>query len=284
MDARWISRGLAVGLLVLAVPTGAAGPVGAMAPDRPPVGPPSRQSAPQVGYQSLPVLGRVGAAPIQTVARSRRPDLIAADLDKAHARLAAADDELSLAAAELAARDEAVTVAGRAVKDARALRAEAQEAVTAAELAMTGASGRLAKLMAASEAAAAARAQAAARVEGERVGSKAHRVALAAWQMAAIADRAAHARQVVAEDVGAEAFEQLGALAATLSETEIALAAARSERTGAEQSAQESSARLAALEAQHRVLATEVDALTAEAAVVAGSQAPEPPRPTKGGL
>ena len=237
MDARWISRGLAVGLLVLAVPTGAAGPVGAMAPDRPPVGPPSMQSAPQVGHQSLPALGRVGTARIQTVARTRRPDRIAADLDKAHARLAAADDEFSLAAAELAARDDAATVAGRVVKDARAVRDEAQETATAAEQAMTGASDRLAELMAASDGAAAARAHAAARVEGERVGSKAHRAALTAWQMAAIADRAAHARQVVAEAQGAVAFEQLGAVAVALAEAEISLTAARSGRAKAEQSA-----------------------------------------------
>ena len=275
MDARCIARALAVGLLVLAVPTGAAGPVGAMAPDGPPVRQPSTHSSPEVGRQSLPALDRVATARIQTVARTRRPDRIAADLDKAHARLAAVDDELALATAELAARDEAATAAGRAVKDARAVRDEAQEAATAAEVAMTVASDRLAELMAASDGAAAARANAAARVEGERAGSKAHRAALTAWQMAAIADRAAHARQVVAEAQGAVTFEQLGAVAVTMAEAEIALAAARSGRAEAEQAAQEQSTRMADLEAQHRALAAEVDALTAEAAEAAGAQAPE---------
>ena len=282
MDARCIARALAVGLLVLAVPTGTAGTVGAIAPDGPPVRQPSAHSS-EVGCQILPAPGRVGNARIQTVARTRRPDRIEADLDKTQARLTAVDDELALATAELAARDEAATVAGRAVKDARAVRDEAQEAATAAELAMTGASDRLAELMAASDGAAAARANAAARVEGERAGSKAHRTALTAWQMAAIADRAAHARQVVAEAQGAVTFEQLGAMAVTLAEAEIALTAARSERREAEQSAQEHSARMTDLQAQRRALAAEVDALTAEAAEAAGAQVAEA-RTSGGGL
>jgi hypothetical protein len=277
--ATGLARALVVGMLVLAVPTGGAGPVGAMAPDGPSVRQSSAHSSPEVGRQSLPATGEVQTARIELVARTRRPDWIAADLGEAQGRLAGVDDELALAHAELEARDESADAAGRAVKDARAVRDQAQEAMTGAELIMTGASGRLADLMAASEAAATARADAAARVEGERAGSKAHRAAFTAWQMAAIADRAAHARQVVAEGVGAVAFEKLGALAVTLAEAEIALTTARSERTEAEQSAQESSARLAALEVQRQVLEAEVDALTAEAAEAAGSQAPEP-RPT----
>lgn len=281
--ATGLARALALGVLVLVVPTGGAGPVGAMAPDGPPVRQQSARSSPEVERQILGAHDRVQAARIQLGTRTRRPDRIAADLDEAQVRLAAADDELSLAHSEVEAQDEAADVAGRAVRDARAARDEAQEAVTAAEQAMTGASERLAGLMSASEAADSARARAAARVEGERVGTKPHRVAFTAWQMAAIADRAAHARQAVAEEVGARAFERLGGLAVSLAEAEVALTAARSGRAEAEQSAQESTARLADLEAQRRILAAEVNALTAEAAAAADSPAPGA-RPSGGGL
>jgi chromosome segregation ATPase len=101
--------------------------------------------------------------------------------------------------------------------------------------------------------------------------------------MAAIADRAAHARQVVAEEVGAVAFEHLGALAATLAEAELTLSAARSGRARAEQSAQEATASLADLQAQRLRLAAQVDALTAEAAAAADSPVPGA-RPSGGGL
>jgi chromosome segregation ATPase len=105
------------------------------------------------------------------------------------------------------------------------------------------------------------------------VGSKAHRVAFVAWQMAAVSDRAAHARQGVAEEVGAGLFAELRTAEATLAEAEVALDEAQSVHDESQRVARESPQRIADLTAARAAAEQEVDALGLEVARLAEASA-----------
>jgi hypothetical protein len=126
---------------------------------------------------------------------------------------------------------------------------EALTGAVGAREAFMSARVRLGDLIAAAEAAVAERDRAVARVEAAKTGSKAHDSAFRAWQMAAVAERAAHARRIIAEDLGFESFTALQVAEAALAQAEIALGDARVVHRRAERKAVEVSARVAQLEA-----------------------------------
>ena len=84
--------------------------------------------------------------------------------------------------------------------------------------------------------------------------------------MAAVADRAAHARQAIAEDVGAGLFSALQAAEATLADAEIALGEAVTVRKRAEGAAVEASTLVSTLKAKKDSMTAAVDALARELA------------------
>ncbi len=108
---------------------------------------------------------------------------------------------------------------------------------------------RLGDLIAAEDAAVSGLARAVAQVERTRAGSKARRSAFTQWQMAAVAERAAHARRTVGEDIGAHLFRVLRSAEAALADAELARGKAQAAHLKAVNAADAASARLLELEA-----------------------------------
>jgi hypothetical protein len=133
---------------------------------------------------------------------------------------------------------------------------EALAGAVAAQEALMSARVRLGDLIAAEDAAVAERDRAVARVEAAKTGSKAHESAFTVWRMAAVAERAAHARRTIAEDLGFELFAALQGAEAALAQAEIALGDARVVHRKAERKAVEVSARVAQLEAMTAPVST----------------------------
>ena len=189
-----------------------------------------------------------------------------AALEAARADLAGVRAALKEARADADTTESALTSASHAFEEAEAARQQALDTANLAQEAMTRASVRLGDLMAASTESAATVARAAHRVQGAQPGSPTHRAAFTAWQMAAVADRAAHARQAIAEDVGAGLFSALQAAEATLADAEIALGEAMTVRTQSEGAAVEASTLVTTLKAEKDSRAAAVEALARELA------------------
>ena len=156
--------------------------------------------------------------------------------------LAAARDEEGLARAALAdltvELDRATSVHSAALDEAEAAQDE-----------MMRARVRLGDLIAAEDAAVSGLARAVAQVERTRAGSKAHRSAFTEWQMAAVAERAAHARRTVGGVIGAHLFRVLRSAEAALADAELARGRAQAAHLKAVNVADAATARLLELEA-----------------------------------
>ena len=169
------------------------------------------------------------------------PDVTASATSGSKADLKRARAEAESAAAALA---EARVALDRAVS----VQAEALGAEVAAQEAMLAARVRLGELIAAEDAALVARKRAAARVESASAGSKPRRSAFIEWQMAAVAERAAHARRTIAEEGSARLFVALPAVEDPLVEAEIALREAHAAYRKAQRSAAAASNRVMEIE------------------------------------
>jgi hypothetical protein len=158
--------------------------------------------------------------------------------------------DLDLAREEEAAARASLADLGTALEEARYVRDTALTWAEEAQDELMRARIRLGDLIAAEEDAVAALRGAVGRVEGTRRGSKAYRSAFTGWQMAAVAERAAHLRRTVAEQVGTERFAQLQEAEAELAGAEIVLGRAESAHRKATRAAESASARVTQLEAE----------------------------------
>lgn len=157
---------------------------------------------------------------------------------------------LENARAEASAATAALADAQAALEQAETSQAKALAKAATAQQEFMSARVRLGDHIAAADAALAELDLAVARVTTARAGSKARRSAFTAWQLAAVSQRAAHARRTVAEDVGLQAFRTLQAAESALANAEIALADVRTAHRRAARQATEASAGLAELEAE----------------------------------
>ncbi len=299
MDAARLAVGLLMGLAALLVPadvptlmpqasgtTRIAAPrasIGGQHPDRSP-GVGSAQGAPAapsvsdggprgVQLQIHRTHAELAAAQgvIATLALGR--DRAVAELEAAQADLARIKGDLKAARADATSAESARTTADDAVTGAESTRERALTPATAAQEAMTSARVRLGDLMATATAATGVAARAADHVQRTPPGSTAHRSAFVTWQMAAVADRAAHARLAVAKEEGADLFAQVDAAEAALADAEIALTDARSTRKKAERSAREIAASITELTMRVATAKALVDLRTVEAAEAAAALA-----------
>jgi chromosome segregation ATPase len=156
--------------------------------------------------------------------------------------------DVKRARAEATSAEAALTEARGVLDQAVATQAEALTAEVAAQDALLAARVRLGDLIAAEDAALVTLTRAATRVEAIPARSQAHRSAFIEWQMAAVAERAAHVRRTVAEEAGAKLFADLQAVEEPLAQAEIALGEAQSAHRRAERAAADASSRVAELE------------------------------------
>lgn len=186
---------------------------------------------------------QIQATETQVNVLTRRRDQMAADLEVARsldAELTAlvkqAKSEARSTAKELARAEAGLAEAGAARKSAKAQ-------FEAAEAALATAQERLEEVSARADAA-----QDAVRAAEHRVGksgAKSRRSAFTDWQMAAVADLAAHARQMIADDRAADEFVGLQAAEAVLTEAEFAQDEAESAQARATRAASKAASRLA---------------------------------------
>lgn len=223
-----LAGGLALGLLVLATSPGGAEPHGG------------------AGQPTTVVLSQ----PVIRAADNASSDAEYASDGQTTARAAALGADLEVAREEDSAARAALAEAGTVLDEARDARDTALSWAEAVQDELMRARMRLGDLIVAEEAASADLRGAVRRVEGERRGSRDHRSAFARWQLAAVAERAAHLRRTAAERVGAERFEQLEAAEAELTDTELALGKATSANLKAARAADSASARVTQLEAE----------------------------------
>ena len=223
-----LAGSLAIGLLVLATSPGGAEPHGG------------------AGHPTNVVLSQPGIR----AADHASPDAEHASGGQTTARTAALGAELEVAREEEIAARTALAEAGTVLDEARDARDTALSWAEAAQDELMRARIRLGDLIVAEEAASADLRGAVRRVEGERRGSKAHRSAFTRWQMAAVAERAAHLRRAAAARVGSERFEQLQVAEAELTDAELALGRATSANLKAARAAESASARVTQLEAE----------------------------------
>ncbi len=223
-----LAGGLAIGLLVLATSPGGAEPQGGT-------------GQPTTVVLSQPVIRAVDHA---------SPEAEHASDGQTMARAAALGADLEVAREEESAARAALAEAGTVLDEARDARDTALSWAEAAQDELMRARIRLGDLIVAEEAASADLRGAVRRVEGERQGSRAHRSAFTGWQMAAVAERAAHLRRTVAARVGSERFEQLQVAEAELTDAELALGRATSANLKAARAAESASARVTQLEAE----------------------------------
>lgn len=223
-----LAGSLAIGLMVLATSPGGAEPQGGA-------------GQPTTIVVSQPVIRAVDHA---------SPEAEHASDEQTMARAAALGADLEVAREEESVARAALADAGTVLDEARDARDTALSWAEAAQDELMRARIRLGDLIVAEEAASADLRGAVRRVEGERRGSRDHRSAFTAWQLAAVAERAAHLRRTVAERVGAERFEQLQAAEAELTDAELALGRATSANLKAARAAESASARVTQLEAE----------------------------------
>jgi hypothetical protein len=244
-----------MGLLILATSPGGAEPTGG------------------AGQPTTVVLSQ----PVIRAADHASSDVEHASDGQTTARTAALGADLEVARVEESAARTALAEAGTVLDDARDARDTALSWADAAQDELMRARIRLGDLIVAEEAASADLQGAVRRVEGERRGSRDHRSAFTAWQLAAVAERAAHLRRTVAERVGAERFEQLQAAEAELTDAELALGRATSTNLKAARAAESASARVTQLEAE-ALAATDPAATPTERPEDASPDLPTVPR------
>ncbi len=196
---------------------------------------------------------------------TQRQARVTEELDAARTRGKTLAADLKAAKKVAATAATSLTSARRTLTETTRGRASAQEEFEDAERALAAAQDRLERVSVAADRAEATLRRASARLQDARSGSKAHRTAFTAWTMAAIDDRAAHARQVLADDRAADEFVGLQAAEAVLAEAEYAHQEARSARARAARAAEGADERVAALKAERAAVKAEAAALEPEA-------------------
>ena len=154
-------------------------------------------------------------------------DEASAQLDNSRAALSRTRSELRAARAAL---EEAIAenrAARKARKAAFAQRRSARRASSAAEQAWAGSRERLDELTRAADRASARERRRAARVERAEPGSRTWQAAVTKWQLAAVADRAAHARMALFEEQAVDDFVAQQSTEAALTRAEFAASGAR---------------------------------------------------------
>jgi endonuclease YncB( thermonuclease family) len=219
------------------------------------------------------VQAQIDAAPARVSTLTARRDTLTTDLGtakeraaRARAELVAARKEARAAAATLASARPAHDASGAAQKSARAQYEAAQEAMTRTQ-------SRLDELTAASDKAAAEVERTAAAAKGAGADSGSTTSGFTAWQMAAVADRAAHARLVLVEDLAADAFVGLQEAEAALTTADFSESEAAKALAGAEAASGAASARVAALSAEREAADSAVSSGTKDLATVSAALA-----------
>jgi endonuclease YncB( thermonuclease family) len=238
-------------------------------------------SAPMAGSDRIAALQRdirrvqaqIAATSAQVSTLTARRDLLAADLKaagergaRATADLAAARKEVRDAAPALASARPAHDAAGATQKSARAQ-------YDAAQGAMTRTQARLDELTAAADKAAAEAERAAAAADKAGEGSAAGTKDFIAWQMAAVADRAAHARMMLVEDRAADSFVSLQEAEAALTKADFAESEAAKVLAAAETARATAAARVAALTEERAAADAAVASLNKDATTVTAALA-----------
>jgi endonuclease YncB( thermonuclease family) len=219
------------------------------------------------------VQAQIDAATARVSTLTARRDTLTTDLGtakeraaRARAELVAARKEARAAAATLASARPAHDASGAAQKSARAQYEAAQEAMTRTQ-------SRLDELTAASDKAAAEVERTAAAARGAGADSGSTTSGFTAWQMAAVADRAAHARLVLVEDLAADAFVGLQEAEAALTTADFSESEAAKALAGAEAASGAASARVAALSAEREAADSAVSNGTKDLATVSAALA-----------
>ena len=172
---------------------------------------------------------------------------------------------MKAARAAAAAAVESHDAARTALAELTQARTAAQEEFDAAQRALSEAQDSLESVSAAADRADDALTREMDRLQGAKAGSKAHRAAIRTWTMAAINERAAHARQVLADDRAADEFVGLQAAEAVLAEVDYSHQEATAASTRAERAAEKATARVADLKAERAAAKAELSALEPEA-------------------
>jgi len=215
------------------------------------------------------------AARVSTL--TARRDLLAAELKTAGDRAAQAKADLAAARKEVTATGPALASA-RPVHDAAgATQKSARAKYDAAQSAMTRTQARLDELTAAADKAAGEVKRAAAAAQKAGSGSASWQQSFTTWQMAAVADRAAHARMLLVEDRAADSYVSLQEAEAALTKADFSEAEAAKALAQAQAARASASARVATLTqerdaARAAVVGLTKDSATASAALARASE------------
>lgn len=201
----------------------------------------------------------------QVTTLTQRRARVLQELEAARTLEKALGADVKAARAAAAAAIESRDAARTALAELTRARTAAQEEYEAAQRALSEAQERLESVSAAADRADDALTRATNRLEDAKSGSKAHGAAVSTWTMAAIDERAAHARQVLADDRAADQFVGLQAAEAVLAEVDYSYQEATSARTRADRAAEQATARVAELKAERAAVKAQVAALEPEA-------------------
>jgi chromosome segregation ATPase len=196
-------------------------------------------------------------------------DQIGRELDDALARRSRAVKDVTAARKAAASADRAAEAASTSYRRAKRARTSAKAELAAAERSLAAAQARYEDVAEAADVAADAVARAEAKVRRAKAGSKARRKAFTAWQMAAVDDRAAHARQFLADDRATDEYVGVQAAQAALTTAEFSKQLAAAERSRARADAEGAAGSLATAKERRSRARAVVRQLEAEASTVA---------------
>jgi endonuclease YncB( thermonuclease family)/predicted nucleic acid-binding Zn-ribbon protein len=202
-----------------------------------------------------------------------RRDTLTADLGTAKERAARAKADLAAARKETRAAAAALASTRPEHAAARAGQKSTRAHFEAAQDVMTRTQARLDEVSAAADKAAAEVERTAAAAKRSGADSGAGTKGFTTWQMAAVADRAAHARMVLVEDRAADAFVDLQEAEAALTKADFSEAEAAKALAEAEAAAGAASARVAALTAERATADAAVSSRTKDLATVSAALA-----------
>ena len=207
------------------------------------------------------------SARVSTLTAQR--DLLAADLKAAGERAAKAKSDLAVARKEVRAAAPALANARPAHDAAGATQKSARAQYDTAQASMSRIQARLDELTTAADKAATEVERAAASAQKAGSGAAAGIKDFTTWQMAAVADRAAHARMLLVEDRAADSFVSLQEAEAALTRADFAEAEAAKALAAAETARASASARVAAFTEERAAADAAVAGLTKDQTTVA---------------
>ena len=215
------------------------------------------------------VQAQIRTAEVRVGALTEQADQIASELVDATARRGSLTKDLKAARADESAAARAADAAASAHSAARKARKAATRELKSAQEALAEAQDASETAATAADRAADAVAGAEKKVRATKAGTKKRRTAFTSWQMAAISDRAAHARQVLADDRATDEFVGVQAAEAALAMADSARDQARTERNRARAAAESAADRVGLLTERRAEARSTVKALKAEESVVA---------------